>query len=243
MRVASSEFGRHGNGTYGDIGTPVPTEIGYSVPTRGGSKGSNLCRSGGLHAWEGNPHERLSGNVASAVLEGATFRDRWIAQACNCGPSRSHIGEQEPVTGPQFPLIEAGHSAVSKGGALESRPPQIDGDLVRTRTPVRGSNPSCLSEALAVCSLRPTELTWEALRPVSVRDGTELSSSSMTRLCVGAFASRSKISRAIRSKSGREHIEIAMQGGPLLRLLMCKISKANSVRSGVRAGARKTRDA
>ena len=243
MRAGPSELGRHGNGTYGDIGTPVPTEIGYSVPTRGGSKGSNLCRSGGLHARGGNPRERKSGNMDCAVLEGATFRDRCIAQACNCVPLRSHIGEQEPVTGPQFPLIEAGHAAVSKGGALESRPPQIETGPAQAGPGTKGSNPSCLREALAVCSSRPTELTWEALRPKAVRDGIVASPDRETRLCVGAFATRSKISPAVRSKPGREHSGFARQGGPLPRYRMCKISKANSVRRGTRAGARKIRDA
>lgn len=248
MRAGPSEFGRHGNGTYGDIGNPVPTEIGYSVPTRGGSKGSNLCRSGGLHARGGNPRERKSGNMDCAVLEGAPFRDRCIAQACNCGPfimniGRSHIGEQEPVTGPQFPLIEAGHAAVSKGGALESRPPQIETGPVQSGPRTKGSNPSCLREALAVCSRRPTELTWEALRPKAVRDGTVSSPFREAWLCVGAFATRSKISPAVRSKHGREYTGFAWQGGPLPRYRMCKISKANSVRRGTRAGARKIRDA
>lgn len=243
MRAMTSEFGRHGNGTYGDIGTPVPTEIGYSVPTRGGSKGSNLCRSGGLHARDGNTRERKSGNMDCAVLEGSPFRDRCIAQACNCVPLRSHIGEQEPVTGPQFPLIEAGHAAVSKGGALESRPPEIETGPVKMGPESKGSNPSCLREALAVCSLRPTELTWEALRPDAVRDGIVPSPFWETWLCVGAFASRSKISPAVRSKHGRERTGLGRQGGPLPRLPVCKISKANSVRRGTWAGARKIRDA
>ena len=248
MRAVTSEFGRHGNGTYGDIGIPVPTEIGYSVPTRGGSKGSNLCRSGGLHARDGNTRERKSGNMDCAILEGSPFRDRCIAQACNCvpfimNPERMHIGEQEPVTGPQFPLIEAGYAAVSKGGALESRPPEIDTGPVQTEPVAKGSNPSCLREALAVCSTRPTELTWEALRPDAVRDGTAPSPFREAWLCVGAFASRSKIPRAVRSKHGREHTGFARQGGPLPRQRSCKISKANSVRRGTRAGARKNRDA
>ena len=104
MRAGPSEFGRHGNGTYGDIGTPVPTEIGYSVPTRGGSKGSNLCRSGGLHARGGNPRERKSGNMDCAVLEGATFRDRWIAQACNCVPLRIAYRRARASDGTSVPV-------------------------------------------------------------------------------------------------------------------------------------------
>ena len=90
---------------------------------------------------------------------------------------------------------------------------------------------------------RPVAITWEALRPILPCEGGNSRSNRTKRLCVGAFASRSKISRAIRSKSGREHIEIAVQGGPLPHASVREISKANSVRSGVRAGARKTRDA
>lgn len=63
MSIWKSELGRHGHGTHGDMRNPVQLEIGYSVPTKGGPRGSNLCRTGGLHA-HGETHASVSAETS-----------------------------------------------------------------------------------------------------------------------------------------------------------------------------------
>lgn len=140
-------------------------------------------------------------------------------------PKRSLFGEKEPVICLQCKWIEAGSFAVSKGGALEPLPPETGPASAGTG----GSNPSCKNEALAVCSLRPVAITWEALRPMLPGEAGNSRSVWTERLCVGAFVSRSKIWCAVRSKHIGEALE-RETGWPPAPHPGAKISKANSVR-------------
>lgn len=189
-------------------------EIVERVPNRWASRAlGNLC-------------ERISGNVGYAVLDGATYRDRCTAQACNCTTKRVHFGEKEPVICLKCKWVEAGKIMVSKGGALEPLPPEIKQSL-------KGSNPSHAFEALAIYSCRSIVITWEALRSIVAHEGVILSSKLMAWLCVGASVSRSKILCAVRPKNmGDEQIIVGL-GGPLPCWIYSEISKTDIVRSGI----------
>lgn len=123
----------------------------------GARKGTTYAAVVGIST-EGNLSELRRGNLAVAVLQGASSADRWIAQATNgiprgcCAETKSHWQTL------QWFVDQSWKRSVSKGDALESRSPEI-GALAS-----KGFNPNRNREAMAFWSVRSTWITRETLR-------------------------------------------------------------------------------